>query len=322
MSEVNASRFGYVVIIGPANAGKSTLLNNLVEDKISIVSNKPHTTRQKILGIKTIAQGGNHLHGQIAFLDTPGFAHTIKRGSLKEVLIQSLKNAVREGDITVLVLDSSKIDDDNSLKLALGENEKFIKNAPHIVVLNKIDLKPREKVLPVIQIVEKYFKDAGCDKEKMPEIIPVSAAKKLNIDRLVEVILNLLPEGEMIFPADKRTDQTDQFFISELIREKVFMKMREEIPYSTAVVVERIKQTKKLMTVNAVVFVEKEGQKGIIIGKGGQALKSVGMEVRLELEEIYGIKVNLQLDVKVEKNWSETEKGVRKVIGELNVKES
>ena len=327
MKQASLPRFGYVAIIGPANAGKSTLLNNLVEDKVSIVSSKPHTTRQKILGIKTIssakAKGVDCLHGQIAFVDTPGFAHTIKRGSLKEVLTRSLKDAVREGDVTVLVLDSSRIDDDNSLKLALGESEKFIKNTPHVVVLNKIDLKPRAQALTAIQIVEKYFRKA--DSEKIPEIIPVSAVKKLNIDRLLEVILKLLPEGEIVFPVDKTTDQTDKFFISELIREKVFVKMREEIPYSTAVMVEKIKHTKGLMTVNASIIVEKEGQKGIIIGKGGQALKAIGTEIRLELEEIYATKVNLQLSVKVEKNWGETEKGIRKVIGEigeLNVKES
>lgn len=312
----NSSLFGYAAIIGPANAGKSTLLNSLVEDKVSIVSNKPHTTRQKILGIKTILAGNvkDGRQGQIVFVDTPGFAHVIKRGSLKEVLNRSLKDALKESDITILVLDSSKICDESSLIFALGESEKFIKNVPNIVVLNKIDLKPQAQALAAIQIVQGYFKRTGG--RRIPEIIPVSAVKKLNLDRLLEVILSLLPEGEIVFPSDKTTDQTDKFFISELIREKVFVKTREEIPYSTAVVVERIKHTKGLMTVDASIIVEKEGQKGIIIGRGGQALKTIGTEARLELEEIYGTKVNLQLAVKVEKGWSETEKGVRKVMGE------
>ncbi|MDR2338093.1 MAG: GTPase Era [Deltaproteobacteria bacterium] len=299
-------KFGSVALIGPANAGKSTLLNAILGDKVSIVTDKPHTTRKQILGIKTTEQG------QIVFVDTPGFTHAIKRGKLKDVLSQSLKNSMRACELVTLVLDSSKIKDSHSLEIILGASKKFVLNVPKLVLLNKIDLKPHHEVLPIIQIVSKFFETIN--QEQPPEIIPISGLKKRNLQHLLEVIFEHLPQGEMVFDAQTLTDQTDEFFIAELVREKVFKKMREEIPYSVAVRVDKIIQTKKLLTTFVEIIVEREGQKRIIIGNAGQNLKAIGTEARLELEQIYGIQVNLQLMVKVEADWSVTEKGIKKVL--------
>jgi GTP-binding protein Era len=212
----------------------------------------------------------------------------------------------------MLVLDSSKIRDNRSLEIILGESKKFVLNPPDIVILNKIDLKPHNEILPIIQLVSQFFEKI--DNKKIPEIIPLSGLKKRNIKHLLEVIFKNLPEGEIVFDSESTTDQTDEFFISELVREKVFQKMREEIPYSVAVRVDKITQTKKLLTVLAEIIVERAGQKKIIIGSAGQSLKAIGTEARLELEQIYGMQVNLQLTVKVEVDWSATEKGIKKVL--------
>ncbi len=307
-------RCGNVAIIGPANAGKSTLLNATLDDKVSIVSNKPHTTRNAILGVKTLysddlARGRkvavHELLGQIVFLDTPGFVHKIKRGRLKNLLGQALKNSMRDSDLTMLVLDVSQIRDKRSFEIIFGESRKFVLSVPDIIVLNKIDLKPQLEVLPTIKLVEAFFKQI--DKTKIPEIVPISGLKKRNIKTLLEVIYEKLPEGELQFPEEETTNQTDDFFISELIREKVFIKMREEIPYSVTVHVEKIERKRALMTIFATIIVERDGQKGIIIGAGGQTLKEIGTLVRIELEESYGTKINLQLSVKVDKKWVEKE---------------
>ncbi len=283
-------RAGFVALIGRPNVGKSTLMNNIIGTKLSIVSPKPQTTRMRILGVK------HDKDAQIIFLDTPG----IQRGNdiLTKTVVESAVSSMEEADVLVLIIEAQKgwTKEDEMLL------ENYVKklNKPTILVINKIDKVPKETLLPLI--------DESSKKYDFVEIVPVSALKGTNLDRFIEVLKKYLPESPPLFPEDQITDLPLKFYIAEIIREKVFKNTRDEIPYSAAVEVESIEEGKKnknLLIIRAVIYVEKENHKGIIIGRKGQMLKKIGQQAREELEYLLGKKVHLELWVKVKPKWKE-----------------
>lgn len=293
-------RSGYVGLIGRPNAGKSTLLNRLVGEKIAAVSNKPQTTRHKIQGIVT------NDDGQIVFVDTPG-VH--KPGYLlNRRMMAAVHDAILSVDLLVLMRDAS---------VSTGNGDRFVldlvKNSgkPAILVLNKTDkLKEKNTLLPLIEFYSKEHDFA--------EIVPVSALKGNAIDNLLLQIVKHLPEGEPIFSEDELTDQPIRVLVAEMVREKILETTGEEIPYVTAVVTERYDETDPDRTqIFCAIYVERDSQKGIIIGKGGVKLKKIGTEARVDIENLVGKKVFLQLFVKVVEGWRNKERD----LDEIGVKE-
>jgi GTPase len=275
---------GYVAIIGKPNVGKSTLMNRLLGTKLSIVTPKPQTTRRRILGIKT---GENH---QVIFLDTPGLLEP--KYLLQKTMVQSARECMDMSDLIVWMTDASSgtARDDKVLDLlkSLGQRK--------IAVINKVDLVAKATLLPLIG----RLSETGL----FEEIIPVSALKKDGLDRLFDLIVSRLPPGEPLYPADAMSDEPERFFASEIIRESVFLLYKEEIPYATTVQVEEFQERPgKKDYIRAVIFVEQESQKGILIGKGGLALKKVGQKSRAALEDFLDRPVFLELFVKVKPGW-------------------
>ena len=297
---------GFVSLIGPANAGKSTLLNQILNEKIAIVSSKPHTTRNRITGIKTTERG------QIVFFDTPGFAYNIRQGELKRYLINSRRTASDGVDCVALVLDASILVKEKGFEvlpqLLNAAEEKQI----HIIVLNKIDRFKTDLLLPLLAKLHETLERQGAS-TPIPEIVPLSAQKGIGVDEFISAIWKYIPEGPAHYPCDTSTDQAEEFYIGEIIREKLFERMRQEIPYSVAVMVDDIRENPKVMSIFATIYVEHANQKSIVIGSKARALKAVGIAAREELEHIFGIKINLQLYVKVEEDWSKSVKGLKKV---------
>ena len=284
---------GFVAVIGRPNVGKSTLLNQLVGQKIAIVSDTPQTTRNRILGILTLPDA------QILFLDTPGI-HKPKH-KLGEYMVKSAQESLREVDIILFVSDVTE---------SFGAGERFIldmlqsETAPVVLVLNKVDLLPKDKLLPIIQ---KY---AGL--HNFAAVVPVSALTGDNTGRLIDVIKTNLGEGPQYYPEDEVTDQPERVVAAELIREKIFRLTRDEIPHSTAVEVEEMKtRDNGDVFLRATIYVERESQKGIVIGAGGAMLKEVGWQARLEMENIFGSRFFVDLWVKVKKDWRNKEGSLR-----------
>jgi len=287
---------GFAAIIGPPNAGKSTLLNKILGEKLAIVSPKPQTTRNRILGV---------YHGdkyQIAFLDTPGIHRT--KTVLHKSMVTSAMEAVSEVDILLIVMDITHTHDedfDNILR-----QYKNI-NIPVILVINKIDKITPEKLLPVIDHYSKEF--------TFKAIVPISALTGNGVDGLLSEIEKELEPGPEYYPREMITDQPEDFVIAEIIREKIYYKTKREIPYSAAVTVLDIKENpqKNLLSISARIHVESESQKGIIIGKGGKMIREIGKAARIDLEKVFGIHVFLELQAKVEKNWTRNTKSLRKL---------
>ncbi|HHW07906.1 MAG TPA: GTPase Era [Clostridia bacterium] len=286
-------RSGFVTIIGRPNVGKSTLLNRMVGQKVAIMSDKPQTTRNKIQGVFT------HPDYQIVFIDTPGI-HKPKH-KLGEYMVEQAKSALAEVDCVLYVYDITQ---------AFGTGEEYILQlletveTPVLLVINKIDLVPKETLLPFIQEMHERF--------SFREIVPVSAVTGENIDRLLEVIKNYLPEGPQYYPEGMVTDQPEQFIMAEIIREKVLQLTREEVPHSVAVKIEElIPRSQHLVYVGAVIYLERESQKGIIIGKQGQMLKQIGQLARQEIESLLGGKIYLDLRVKVKPSWRRREEELK-----------
>ncbi|MEA4902531.1 GTPase Era [Desulfitobacterium sp.] len=277
-------RSGFVAVIGRPNAGKSTLLNQLLGQKVLIMSDKPQTTRNKIQCIFTEERG------QIIFLDTPGI-HKPKH-KLGEFMVDSAMNALREVDLVLYIVDGAA---------EFGGGEEYIINTlkqvktPCILVLNKIDLLKKEQILKLIQ---QYSKLAD-----FLAIVPLSAKTGENKEELLNVIFKQLPVGPMYYPEDEVTDQPERFIMAELIREKVLQLTRDEVPHSIAVVVETVEEKATLVKVRANIIVERDSQKGIIIGQGGKLLKEIGSLARHDIETLMGSKVYLELWVKVKKDW-------------------
>jgi GTPase len=283
---------GFVSIIGRPNSGKSTLLNRLVGEKVSIVTNKPQTTRHVVKGILTTEEG------QIVFIDTPGVHKPIHR--MNEHMMKSVRDSINDADIVVLIVDCSVLygrGDEFTLELVKGaKTKKFL-------LLNKIDLIPKKNILPVI---DRYSKLAAFD-----EVIPMSAKNGENVETFVTQIMKYLPEGPMFYPSEQISDQQERSIASEMIREKVILLTEEELPYSTAVVIDRFEEEKNLNRIYASIFVERDSQKGIVIGKGGEKLKEIGTTARQDLEAFFGRKVFLELHVKVKKGWRDDEHTLR-----------
>lgn len=291
---------GYIGLIGPANAGKSTLLNGILGKKISIVSPKAHTTRQQVLGVKTLPDA------QLIFVDTPGFVSGQSKGALEPLLNQALVRALGDVDLRVLVVDSAKLAKHSSELETLFEvlKKKHIENLS-IVVLNKIDSIDKRELLPIISRLQT---ELGSE----ITFLPVSALNGEGLSELEREIAKRLPEGPQYFPDDMVTDMPEGFLVAEIIREKLFYKLQQELPYSLTVVVEGIEEKNDIAMVRARILVERDSQKSIVIGKGGSMLKSVGIQARMELEKMFGMQVHLQLFVKVEKDWTRTSKGLER----------
>ncbi len=282
---------GFVNIVGNPNVGKSTLMNALVGERISIITQKAQTTRHRIMGI---VNGDDF---QIVYSDTPGVLKPNYR--LQESMLNFSRSALVDADILLYVTDVYDSIDKNADFL-----EKVKHNAaPILLVINKIDLTNEDGL---IALVEKW-------KTVLPqaEIYPVSAKEKFNVDQLFKRIKELLPECPPFFDKDQLTDKPARFFVDEIIREKILLNYEKEIPYSVEVVVEQFKEEEHLIRINAVIYVERESQKGIIIGRNGKSLKKVGSEARHDLEAFFGKKIFLELFVKVEKDWRNKESKLR-----------
>lgn len=287
---------GYIAIVGKPNVGKSTLLNRIIAHKIAAISPKPQTTRNRILGIKTTERA------QMIFVDTPGLHEP--KGPFHKYMVEEVLKAMREVDVVLLLVDAStqNLADDEAIALSLKDFK-----APSILAVNKIDLVAKPSLLPLMDRFSRLH--------PFEAIVPVSALTGDGVEELENEIMNLLPEGPLYFPEDQITDLPQRFLASELIREKVFNLCGEEIPYSVAVVVDEFQEREepKPVFIRATLYVEKESQKGIVIGQGGRMLKKIGSLAREELEHQMGRKVFLELWVKVEKNWSRNTRSLRKL---------
>lgn len=288
-------RCGYAAIIGRPNVGKSTLLNRILGQKIAITSPRPQTTRHKIIGIKTEAAG------QAVYVDTPGIHRGGKR-AINRYMNKAARSSVAEVDVVVLVVDATRwTDEDDSILQGLAAQE-----APVIVAVNKVDmLADKEALLPYIKTLAEKFNFAA--------IVPLSARKGDNIERLEAEVLARLPEGEALFPEDQVTDRSQRFIAAELIREKLMRRLGEELPYAITVEIEKFAVEGGLFRIHAVIWVEKDSQKAIVIGKGGSMLKEIGQHAREDMEKIFDAKVFLETWVRVKEGWSEDERLLRKL---------
>jgi GTPase len=283
---------GFISFVGRTNAGKSTLLNRLVGSKLAIVSDKPQTTRTRILGVKTYPDA------QVVFLDTPGIHRP--RFRLNVRMVEQAIGTVRDVDLVGVVVDAAD--------RAAGPDRfllDLVKQArgPVFLILNKVDLVRKPALLPII---ERYSREGA-----FAEIVPISAATGDNVDRLERVILEHLPEGEMLYPADYLTDQPERVLAAEMVREKLVQATHAEIPFASAVVVERFEEPtgdKRLLRLFCAIIVERESQKAIVVGRGGEMVKRIGTAARLELEKFFGVHVFLQLHVQVKASWREDER--------------
>jgi len=287
---------GFIAIIGPPNVGKSTLLNHILGTKLAIVSPKPQTTRNRTIGI---------YHGeefQMVFVDTPGIHKTLT--ALHKSMVKSALAAFQEVDILLLMIGTDR-PDDPEISSIVG-NLKRIKK-PCVLAVNKIDIYPKEHLLPII---EKYSQLCLFD-----VIIPISALKGDGVDVILKELKSRLKPGPQFFPREMKTDKPETFLISEIIREKIYFHTREELPYSSAVTIIKMEeiQQKNLLSISGRIHVETDSQKGILIGKQGRMIKAVGRSARLELEKIFGMRVYLDLTVRVDRNWTKNPRALRRL---------
>ena len=284
---------GFVNIVGNPNVGKSTLMNLLVGERISIATFKAQTTRHRIMGIV------NGEDFQIVYSDTPGILKPNYK--LQESMMKFVKGAVSDADVILYVTDTVEQPSDRNTDIL----EKIaLSGIPVLLIINKIDLTTQEKLEELVAFWQQRL--------PMATIIPASAREGFNIGGIFDHILTLLPEGEPFYPKDTLTDKTLRFFASEIVREKIFLNYKEEIPYSCEVVIEEFKEGAERYDISAVIYVMRDTQKGIIIGKGGQSLKKVGTQARIDMEDFFQKKVFLRLFVKVDPDWRESKKELRK----------
>jgi len=283
-------RFGYVSIIGRPNVGKSTLLNQILGQKVSIVTAKPQTTRQKLAGIKTTPKG------QVVYVDTPGIHHSAKR-ALNRYMNRVAQASFRDVDLVLFLVEAG----------SWSRQDEFVAKAlqsvdvPVMLVLNKIDLVPDKESL--LTFIDKNFRD-----EDYAGIMLISAKNGSGVDELEKQVLSRLPFSRPFYDADQFTDRSERFLASEMIREQLTLRLHQELPYALTVQIEEFKRAGNLLTIGAIIYVERESQKQITIGKNGAVLKQVGSGARIVLEELFGEKIFLRLWVKVSKDWSDSDK--------------
>jgi GTPase len=331
-------RSGFVSIIGRPNAGKSTLLNALTGEKVAIVTAKPQTTRTRIQGVVEVpAKKGKHSAAQIVFVDTPG-VH--KPGTqLDRRMMQEVHDALEQRDLVLLMVDATRaprFEEEKSGAKAESSEDAFALDlirkldCPVILVINKVDLVEREKLLPLLARLSALHDFAA--------VVPISARKRDGLERLITEIVKRLPEGERYYPPEQYTDQPERFLVAELIRERILVETGEEVPYASAVVIERFEEPQAdakprkdgklpVTSIAAAIYCERTGQKAILIGKGGAKLKSIGASARKEIESLLGTRVFLELHVIVEENWRESRGFVesldwRRQLSEMGKKQS
>ncbi len=287
---------GFVCILGRPNAGKSTLLNALVGEKLAIVSPRPQTTRNRILGILQVpAQAGKKISGQVILVDTPGVHRPDT--SLGRKMMEEVQEGLEGSDLVLLMMDvTRKPDQADQMVFDLVARSK----TPTFLLLNKIDQFRGEKG-KLLPLIEQYSQNRS-----FAEIIPISARKRDGLEVLLEKIVAFLPVGPVYFPDDQLTDQPTRFMAAEMIREQVLLATKEEVPHATTVIVEQFEEGRRLTRIAAVIYCERQGQKAILVGKGGQMLKKIGTDARKRIEELVGTKVFLELFVKVREGWRES----------------
>jgi GTPase len=286
-------RCGYVAIVGRPNVGKSTLLNHILGQKISITSRKPQTTRHQVLGIKT---GDNH---QIIFVDTPGL-HMNAGRAINRFMNREASSAIRDVDLIIFVLDRTAWTEEDTIVLEQIQQSGL----PTMLVVNKVDLlADKAELLPHLQML--------ADKADFAAILPVSALRQHNVEALEEQILKLLPESDYFFPEDQITDRSQRFLAAEIVREKIMRQLGDELPYAITVQIEEFAQEGEVLHISAVIFVERNGQKKILIGEKGSRLRSIGSDARRDMESLFDSKVMLRLWVKVKSGWSDDERALR-----------
>lgn len=284
-----AFRSAYVAIIGRPNVGKSTLVNRLLQQKLSIVSPRPQTTWHRILGIRNLPQA------QLLFLDTPGMHKS--DAVFNQGLVRAALRAMADADVILWLIDASQPDDSDDQLILEQLRERKTQGAPVLLGLNKVDLVEKPLLLPLIARWQEAYPFA--------QIVPISASTGDNVDRLESVLLQHAPVGHPFYPPEELSDRPERFFIAEILREQAFALLHQELPYAVAVQVEAVKarEGKDLTDVEATIYVEKEGQKGIVIGAGGQMLKRIGERSRPEIEALLETRVFLRLWVKVQEGW-------------------
>ncbi len=286
------SRCGYVAIVGRPNVGKSTLLNHILGQKLAITSRKPQTTRHTLLGIKS--EGAV----QAIYVDTPGL-HKDKEKALNRFMNKSASQALRDVDVVLFVVDRLRWTDEDDMVL---ERVRHVQ-CPVLLVVNKVDrMDDKKQLLPHLEWLTTQLPEA--------EVVPVSALQGRNIEHLEALIAERLPESEHFYPDDQLTDRSSRFLAAELIREKVMRQLGAEIPYQVTVEIEQFKQEGKILHIHALILVEREGQKKIIIGDGGDRMKKIGQEARLDMQKLFGSKIMLNMWVKVKRGWSDDERAL------------
>jgi GTP-binding protein Era len=286
---MTATRCGFVAVVGRPNVGKSTLINSIMRSKISIVTHKPQTTRHRILAVYTTDDT------QAVFVDTPGL-HRNAGKAMNRYMNRTAVNALADADLVLFVSDATRWTDEDDDVLARLRACR----APVIALLNKIDLvEPREKLLRALALMS--------ERHAFAEILPISARKRDNLDALLKLVPGYLPESPMLYPVDMRTDRSAEFHAAEVNREKLTVLLHQELPYGLTVQIEQFKQDEQRLLINAIIWVDRDSQKGIVVGKGGNILKKVGQSARIELSKQLGQRVHLELWVKVKDNWSDSE---------------
>ncbi|MBE0482789.1 MAG: GTPase Era [Bacterioplanes sp.] len=286
-------RTGFVAIVGRPNVGKSTLLNRILGQKLSITSRKPQTTRHQILGIKTEDEV------QVVYVDTPGI-HKHQEKAINRYMNRAATTAVKDVDLIIMMIDRTRWTDEDDMVLETIKQQR----APVVLVVNKVDfINDKETLLPYLQKVS--------ERHAFEQIVPISAKTGHNIERLEQLIESYLPESPYFYPEDQITDRSSRFLAAELVREKIMRQLGEELPYAMTVEIEEFKHDGRLLEISALIMVERASQKRIVIGEGGSRLKQIGQDARKDMEILFDCKVMLNMWVKVKSNWSDDERALR-----------
>lgn len=292
--DANESRCGYVALVGRPNVGKSTLLNRILGQKLSITSRKPQTTRHQILGIKTEDEL------QVIYVDTPGLHNDTKGNALNRYMNKAASEALRHVDLVIFLVDRTAWTEEDEIVLEKLQHAR----CPVVLAVNKVDLlKDKEALLPWIEQLN--------SKRSFDDIVPISAEKGHNVDKLEALVAEHMPEGMHFYPDDQITDRSSRFVAAELVREKLMRNLGDEVPYGTTVEIEEFSQDERgLLTISALILVEREGQKRIVIGDKGERIKQIGRDARLDMERMFDAKVMLNLWVKVKRGWADNERAL------------